>query len=130
MQGLDLIKHIRRVSPRTRIIAFTSRSLTAAESDFFRLSHAVLPKDLGLGDSLALVESELRKAFSKEHLLEALLGKLSISAESEKIKIREALVRNLEKKDESAFKDTLSKMAGNAVEKGVELIISKLFLAG
>ena len=41
-QGLALLKHIRRVSPRSRVIAYTSRSLTATESDFFRLSHAVL----------------------------------------------------------------------------------------
>ena len=46
MQGLDLVKHLKRVSPRTRLIAYTSRSLNASESDFFRLSHAVLPKDL------------------------------------------------------------------------------------
>ena len=45
MQGLDLLKHIRRVSPRTRLVAYTSRSLSATESDFFRLSHEVLPKD-------------------------------------------------------------------------------------
>ena len=83
-QGLDLLKHIRRVSPRTRIIAFTSRSLNAAESEFFRLSHAVLPKDLGLGDSLALIEGELRKAFSKEHLFESLITKLQISNPQEK----------------------------------------------
>ena len=77
-QGLDLIKHIRRVSPRTRIIAYTSRSLSASESEFFRLSHVVLPKDLGLVDSLALIETELRKAFSKEYLFEALIAKLNI----------------------------------------------------
>src|SRR5438105_5889909 len=41
-QGLDLLRYIRRVSPRTRVIAYTSRSLSAAESEFFRTSHVVL----------------------------------------------------------------------------------------
>jgi DNA-binding NarL/FixJ family response regulator len=127
MQGLDLIKHIGRVSPRTRLVAYTSRSLSASESDFFRLSHAVLPKDLGLGDSLALVEDQLKKAFSKEHLFDALLTKLNVSAESEKKRIRDALTRALSERNESKFRDSLTKLAGQAAGKAVEIIISKLF---
>ena len=76
-QGLDFIKHMHRVSPRTRIIAYTSRSLSSAESEFFRLSHIVLPKDFGLGDSLVLIEAELRKALSKEHLFQAMVSQLN-----------------------------------------------------
>lgn len=126
-QGLDLVKHIRRVSPRTRVIAYTSRSLSAAESEFFRLSHAVLPKDFGLGDSLALVETELRKAFAKQHLLDALLEKLAISDGAEKRKIEEALVKALGKRSEGQFKEYVSKAVGSAASKSVELIVSKLF---
>jgi CheY-like chemotaxis protein len=128
-QGLDLLKHIRRVSPRTRLIAFTSRSLNSAESEFFRLSHVVLPKDMGLGDSLSLIESELRKAFSKQHLLDALIAKLSISSNEEKRRIYEALVKALSKNDESLFKNQIEKIAGTVGEKAVEIIISQLFLS-
>ncbi len=128
-QGLDLLKHVRRVSPRTRLIAYTSRSLNATESEFFRLSHVVLPKDLGLGDSLALVEAELRKAFSKEHLFESLLAKLSISDPHEKQRIRVALVKALSKGNEGRFKDQLVKIVGKAAEKAAEIIISKLFFS-
>lgn len=127
MQGLDLLKHIRRVSPRTRLVAYTSRSLSAAESDFFRLSHAVLPKDMGLGDSLALVEAELRKAFGKEHLFEALITKLNVTNADEKTRIGEALTKALSDGDESSFKGGLVKIAGQTAEKAVEIIISKLF---
>ncbi len=56
-QGLDLLRYIRRVSPRTRTVVHTSRSLTASEHEFYRLSHAVLPKDEGLGESLELIET-------------------------------------------------------------------------
>ena len=126
-QGLDLLKHIRRVSPRTRIIAYTSRSLTAAESEFFTLSHAVLPKDLGLGDSLALIETELRKAFSKEYLFEALLAKLNISSAAEKKRIQKALIKALSHGNETQFVEVITKFAGVAAEKAVGLIIARLF---
>lgn len=128
-QGLDLLKHVRRVSPRTRLVAYTSRSLSASESEFFRLSHAVLPKDLGLGDSLALVEAELQKSFAKEHLLEALLTKLSVSDQQQKDKIRDALVSALSRGGEEKFKERIVKLAGKTTEKAVEIIIAKLFFA-
>jgi CheY-like chemotaxis protein len=128
-QGLDLLKHIRRVSPRTRLIAYTSRSLNAAESEFFRLSHAVLPKDLGLGDSLAIIEGELRKSFSKEHLFEALISKLQISSPHEKQRLQDALVKALSRGDEGGFKEKITKIAGSVVGKAVEIIIAKLFFA-
>jgi CheY-like chemotaxis protein len=127
-QGLDLLRHIKRVSPRTRLISYTSRSLSSAESEFFRLSHAVLPKDLGLGDSLTLIEAELRKAFSKEYLFEALISKLQIISADEKNHLQKALAQALSKKSESTFKETIAKIGGAAAEKAVEAIISKLFL--
>lgn len=126
-QGLDLLKHIRRVSPRTRVIAYTSRSLNSSESEFFRLSHAVLPKDLGLGDSLALVEAELTKAFAKEHLFEALLAKLNVGDTEQKERVKNALIKSLARKDENRFKEVIIKLAGNAGEKAAELIIKQLF---
>ncbi len=129
MQGLDLVKHLKRVSPRTRLIAYTSRSLNASESDFFRLSHAVLPKDLGLGDSLALVEAELRKAFSKEHLFEALLAKLNVTNPDEKGRIEKALAKALTEGEEWKFREALTQIAGQTAEKAVEIIIAKLFFS-
>lgn len=128
-QGLDLLKHVRRVSPRTRVIAYTSRSLTAAESEFFRLSHVVLPKDMGLVDSLSLVETELRKAFSKEHLFEALITKLSISSPHEKQRIHSALTKALARNDENSFREELQKSGGTVAEKAVEIIVSRIFLS-
>ena len=128
MQGLDLLRHIRRVSPRTRVVAYTSRSLTSAESDFFRLSHAVLPKDLGLEDSLKLIEEELKKAFGKEHLFEALITKLNLVRAEEKDQIKKALLKSLATGNEKRFKEALTKVAGQAAGKVVETIISKLHL--
>lgn len=126
-QGLDLLKHIRRVSPRTRLVAYTSRSLTAAESEFFRLSHVVLPKDMGLSESMALIEGQLRLAFSKEHLFESLLNKLSLSDPKERLKIQQELIKSLTKHDGSEFKKFVIKLAGDAAGKSVEYIIDKMF---
>lgn len=126
-QGLDLLRHIRRVSPRTRVLAYTSRSLSSAESEFFRLSHGVLPKDLGLIDSLAAIEAELHKAMSKEHLLDALLQKLNVSDAATKQDARTALVKALKGKNEPKFKEYITKIGGAAGEKAVDMIISKLF---
>jgi len=108
-------------------VAYTSRSLSAAESEFFRLSHAVLPKDLGLGDSLALVEGELRKALQKEHLFQALVEKLAVADGDKRDRMQAALVKALGNHDEGQFKEYVTKLVGQAAEKTVEIIISKMF---
>ena len=128
-QGLEVIKHIRRVCPRTRLIAYTSRSLTSTESEFFRLSHVVLPKDLGLGDSLAIVETELRKSFGKEHLFEAMLSKLESISPNDREKLKVDLIKALKRNDEDYFKQALTKIGGAAAVKAVGLILSHLFLS-
>lgn len=127
-QGLDLLKHIKRVSPGTRLIAYTSRSLNASESEFFRLSHVVLPKDMGLGDSMALIETEIRKALSKEYLFEAILTKLSMSSPEDRTKMHAALTKALGSGDKGKFKEYVARAAGVAAEKTVEALIGKLFL--
>lgn len=125
--GLELLKHIRRVSPRTRLIAYTSRSLSAAESEFFTLSHIVLPKDMGLTDSIALIENQLQLAFSKEHLFEALISRLNLTSAQEREKIQTALLKSLAKHDEQGFRDFLIKAAGETAGKSVEYIIDRIF---
>lgn len=126
-QGLDLMRHIRRVSPRTRIIAYTSRSLSAAEAEFFRLSHAVLPKDLGLIDSFKIVETELQKAFSKEHLFDALIAKLNVADPKIKDQIHHTLAKTLASRDENKFKNIIEKIAGKAGEIAVATIVDRIF---
>lgn len=127
LHGLELVRHIRRVSPRTRVIAYTSRSLSASESDFFTLSHTVLPKDLGLGESLALIEGEARKALSKQHLFDALIEKLSGAAPGKRAEIEKELVKALDHKDDQTFKKYLSKSVGFTAEKAVDVILAKIF---
>ncbi len=127
-QGLDLLRYIKRVSPRTRLIAYTSRSLTSTESEFFRLSHVVLPKDFGLADSFALIEGELRKAFEKVHLFDALLAKFNVQDPTERARLQNALVKALAARNEKRFREYFSKAVGAVAEKSIDIMISKLFL--
>jgi DNA-binding NarL/FixJ family response regulator len=127
-QGLDLLKHLKRVSPRTRLIAYTSRSLNASESEFFRLSHAVLPKDMGLGDSLTLIEDQLRKALSKDHLFDALIAKLSVTNGEERERLRLVIAKALGSKNKVKVKEYLTQAVGVAAEKTVEVVIDKFFV--
>lgn len=126
-QGLDLLKHVRRVSPRTRLIAYTSRSLSAVESEFFRLSHVVMPKDMGLGDSLTLIEEQLTLAFTKEHLFESLVNKLGASEPEQKQMLQEAMVIALTKKNASTLNAFIVKAFGIAAEKSVKFILDRIF---
>lgn len=128
-QGLDLLKFIRRVSPRTRVISYTSRALRSGESDFYRLSDQVLAKDAGLRESLEYVEEQIQKAFTKQHLFEALIKKLEVSSGAEKSRLKEELERALVNNDQSRFKSAIKKIVGAAADKGVDIILSKIFLS-
>lgn len=127
-QGLDLLKFIRRVSPRTRIISYTSKALKSGESDFYRLSDQVLAKDAGLRESLEYVEEQIRKAFSKQYLFDSLMKKLELSSGTERLKLKENLERALSKNDQSSFKAAIKKVVGVAADKGVDIILSKIFV--
>lgn len=125
--GLSLLKHIRRVSPRTRVIAYTSRSLSASESEFFRNCHYVLPKDMGLGESLAVVEKELQKSLSKEHLFDSLVQTLGIIKEDEKLQLRKSLAASLVKGNEKQFMNDLLEKHGPTAIKTVAVLVKHFF---
>lgn len=128
-QGLDLLRFVRRVSPRSRIISFTSKALKSGESDFFRLSDAVLTKDAGMRESLEVVEEQLLKAFEKQHLFDALMAKVAVSSSADRDKLKLILEKSLQKNDQTKIKDALKRIAGSAAEKGVDVVISRIFLS-
>lgn len=127
-QGLDLLRHMRRVSPRTRIIAYTSKALKSGESDFFRLADAVLAKDAGMRESLETVESQAQQAFAKQNLFDALMQKLSISSPEERGRLKKVIEKGLKEKDQSKVRTALKAVAGTAAEKGVDVVLSRIFL--
>lgn len=127
-QGLDLLRHVRRVSPRTRIIAYTSRALGSGESDFYRLADAVLAKDAGKRESLEVVEEQIRSAFNKQHLFDALMSKLAISSPSKRAELKAILEKSLFSNDQSKIRAALKRAAGFAAEKGVDIVLNRLFV--
>ncbi|WP_043959593.1 hypothetical protein [Lysobacter sp. A03] len=128
-QGLDLLKFIKRVSPRTRIISYTSKALRSGESDFYRLSDRVLAKDAGLRESLEYVEEQIQKAHSKQHLFDALMQKVEVASGKEKAKLKFELERALQKKDQSSFRIAIKKVVGSVADKGLDIVLSKMFIS-
>lgn len=126
-QGLDLLRHVRRVSPRTRIIAYTSKALKSDKSDFYRLADTVLAKDSGKRESLEVVEDQLRKAFGKQHLFDALIGKIAVTSPQKRQEIKEVLEKSLKSGDQSQIRKFLKKTAGAAAERGIDIVLSRLF---
>jgi hypothetical protein len=88
----------------------------------------VLPKDMGLGDSMAVIEDELRKSLGKEHLFEAIVTKLSVANPDDREKMRASLSNALLKRDKTKFKDYVARAVGVTAEKTVEAVINKIFL--
>jgi hypothetical protein len=80
-----------------------------------------------LGDSMALIEGELRKALNKEYLFEALIAKLNVTDGDERVRMQDALAKALSKRDESRFRRYLADAVGAGAAKTVEIIIGKLF---
>jgi CheY-like chemotaxis protein len=77
-QGLDILRHVKRVCPAVIVLAYTSKSLDSSKADFYIIADGVLPKDAGIKESLEKVEEALRKAMSPANLWKALLAKLDI----------------------------------------------------
>jgi DNA-binding NarL/FixJ family response regulator len=127
-QGLDLMRFIRRVSPRTRVVAYTSKGLGSDKSDFYRLADTVLAKDAGVTEALKCIEEQLQKAFSKQHLFDSLIKTIDIKSEKDKLAIKDSIEKALKSKDQSALKQGIKRVVGTAADKGVDLILAKFFL--
>jgi uncharacterized protein YpiB (UPF0302 family) len=76
---------------------------------------------------MAVIEEELQKAHSKQHLFDAMITKLNIASASVRDKALNNLVKSLKSRDESRFKEYLRTIGGAAGEKAVEIIVGKLF---
>jgi len=73
-EGLSLLKHIKRVSPSTIVIAYTSKALTSKQADFYRLADGVLSKDAGVSQSLEKIEEGLQRAHSIKNIWSSLIS--------------------------------------------------------
>ncbi len=127
-QGLDLMKFIRRVSPRTRVIAYTSKGLGSDKSDFYRMADIVLAKDAGVTEALECVEEQLRNAFSKQHLFDALIKNLGVSSKKDQQLIKAAIEKSLKEKNQGKLKSAIKQVVGVGVDKGIDVVLAKFFV--
>jgi hypothetical protein len=91
-EGIDVLRHLRRVNPALIVLAFSGRTFDASKSDFFRLCHAVLKKDAGIRETLETIEHHLGIALTAAHQWKSLCAVLQIQPDS---KEAAALEKNL-----------------------------------
>ncbi|MRT20305.1 response regulator [Comamonas sp. CAH-2] len=125
--GLELMRYLSRNRNPARIIAYTSRSLSASEADFFKLSHAVLIKDLGLADSMEVIESELNLCFDKNLIFSKIIKELDIT-DSQKINsIKENLYNAINSSDKTSIENHIFKTLRFTANKAVDIYLGKIF---
>ena len=126
-QGLDILKRMKEVNPAVYVLAYTSKSLSAEQSDFYRLTDGTLSKDAGVQESLEKVEQSLREALDLERLWRAALVAGRIP-EAQKGHLTALLVRSIRKRDPGSILGGMAKVVGCSVRdtlvgKLVELLI-------
>lgn len=127
-QGLSLLRHIRRVAPATRVLAYTSKPLGADQSEFYRLTSGTLLKDEGITESLKCVEDELRKALQLEFIWSALLVMTGVEPDSvSEADLRKGLVKALKSRNKDAFKKALSSGLKGVAGMAIDSLVGKIF---
>jgi hypothetical protein len=126
-QGLSLLRFLRKEAVGVRLIAYTSRSLTASEADFFKLSHAVLPKDWGVMDSMELIEEQVRITYSKSYLFDELVDGRGIKDSKTKKELKNKLIECIEGGERDEFNKYLLKAFKFTANKAIDVLIGKFF---
>lgn len=125
--GLELIRNFTRNSNIARIIAYTSRSLSANEADFFKLAHAVLPKDLGLADSMELIEDQLNLCYDKNLIFDSLIKEMGIKEESKINEIKTKIIETVESKNKDGAEKYIKETLKFSANKSIDMLLGKLF---
>lgn len=126
-QGLSLLRFLRKEAVGARLIAYTSRSLTASEADFFKLSHAVLPKDWGVMDSMELIEEQVRTTYNKNYLFDELVDGLGIKDSKTKKELKNKLIQCIEDGRRDDFNKHLLTAFKFTANKAIDVLIGKFF---
>ena len=124
-EGLDLLRHIKRVNPAVVVLSYTSKALLSNHADFYRISDGVLAKDAGISESLEKIEEGLRKAHSLDNIWTGLLSVTGIKAGSrEDYEWQDLLVRGLNKESKmTEFRKQVAGLLTSEEAKKVGLIL-------
>lgn len=127
-EGLDVLKHLRRVTPSLRIVAFTGRTFDSSKADFFRLCDRVLKKDAGIRETLENIEGELSIALTPAHQWNALLVLLGLAPQSEEAKTLEKALQKVVSRKGGAeeARAALAKYTGAGAKLVADAIVGRL----
>jgi len=128
-QGLDVLKHLKRINPSLRILAFTARTFDASKADFFRLCDGVIKKDAGIRETLEQVEIHLSEVLTPAYQLEA-LAKAVGATETEKAELEKILSKAVDGRDGKAATAAVKRYAKSCSEKVVEALVMKAIELG
>jgi DNA-binding NarL/FixJ family response regulator len=125
-QGLSLLKHIKRVNPATIVLAYTSKSLPAEQSEFYRLTNGTLSKDAGIQESFSKIEDSLREALNIERIWAAVL-QLVVKDPEDKKELQATLMKCLKKNKFDNLNEQLAHHVGAAIKDTlVGVLVQKL----
>jgi DNA-binding NarL/FixJ family response regulator len=125
-QGLSLLKHIKRVNPAVFVLAYTSKSLPAEQSEFYRLTNGTLSKDGGIQESFSKIEDSLRQALDVERIWDAVL-QLAIANQDDKKDLHTTLLKCLKKKKFDSLNEKLGEYIGQSIKDTlVGVLVQKL----
>lgn len=125
-QGLSLLKHIKRVNPAPFVLAYTSKSLPAEQSEFYRLTNGTLSKDAGIQESFAKIEESLRQAISVERIWNSVL-QLALANPEDKKQLETVLLKCLKKKKFDSLYELLADRLGSSVKESlIGILVEKL----
>ena len=132
-EGLDLLRHIKRVNPSALVFAYTSKPLGAEHADFFRTTDGILKKDAGIAESLEKIEEGLKRARSVQNLWAGMLHAAGIQTGSkEDLEWQDLYVRGLSKpgKRQELQEKVLKAISGEEGKKAALFILEKAIEIG
>lgn len=126
-EGLDVLRHLKRVNPALKILAFSSRTFDASKSDFFRLSDGVIRKDAGIREMMEQLETHLSRALTPVTYYRAICSTLGLEQDSEAAKRIGRLILQTAQhpKKNGPLLEALRTIAGTAGTSTIEAFAGK-----
>lgn len=126
-EGLDVLRHLKRVNPALRILAFTARTFDASKADFFRMCDGVLKKDSGIREMLEELENQLTQCLTPSAQWRAACTSLNLKmGSSEAAKLEGLILEAVEApKKVGKVQEALKGLAATGATKVAEALVSK-----
>jgi DNA-binding NarL/FixJ family response regulator len=126
-EGLSMLRHIKRVSPATFVLAFTSLSLYSKQAEFYTLSDGILSKDVGIQEAQEKLEHALRDSMLVERHWNSLLQLTGIDPKSDTAaNLKTELIKTLRTHNASYLKKALSSLLDRSQEEAASSGLEKL----